>query len=219
MKPTDFEAFTAMLAAVGEMYGKSISEFANSLYWNALQGYELNAVRQAFDRHVKNPDTGQWMPKPADLIRMMQGSTQDASMLAWSKVDQTVRVVGPYQTVTFDDPVIHRVISDMGGWIDLCAKTDADWPYVQREFENRYKGYASRGEIPEHLPSLAGIADAENLKKGLQPQPVTLIGNRQRATSNYRSGSAEAGLLQISKLLPTTIQRIENNQGDRREAC
>lgn len=219
MKPTDFGAFTAMLAAVGEMYGKSISEFANSLYWNALQGYELNAVRQAFDRHVKNPDTGQWMPKPADLIRMMQGSTQDASMLAWSKVDQAVRVVGPYRTVTFDDAVIHRVITDMGGWIDLCGKSDDEWPFVQREFEMRYRGYASRGERPEHLPSLAGIADAENLKNGLQPQPVTLIGNRQKATSNYRSGSAEAGLLQVSQLLPTTIQRIENNQGDRREAC
>ncbi|GLR26528.1 DUF6475 domain-containing protein [Limnobacter litoralis] len=219
MKPTDFEAFSAMLCAVSEMYGKTVSEFANSLYWNALQNYELNSVRQAFDRHVKNPDTGQWMPKPADLIRMMQGSTQDSSMLAWSKVDKAVRVVGPYQTVTFDDPVIHRVISDMGGWVDICSKTDAEWPFVQREFENRYKGYATRGEIPEHLPSLAGIADAENLKQGHQMQPVTLIGNRRRAESNYRSGSHEAGLLQISTLLPETIQRITNNQGDRREAC
>jgi hypothetical protein len=33
------------------------------------------------------------------------------------------------------------VISDMGGWVLLGSKGDGDWPFIAKEFENRYRGY------------------------------------------------------------------------------
>lgn len=71
MKPSEFEEFTQLLTAIAELYGKTLSEWAQSLYWNALQQYDLGIVREALNRHVKNPDSGQFMPKPADVVRMM----------------------------------------------------------------------------------------------------------------------------------------------------
>jgi hypothetical protein len=29
--------------------------------------------------------------------------------------------VGAYQSVVFDDPLIHLVLEDLGGWIKICS--------------------------------------------------------------------------------------------------
>jgi len=99
MIQSEFENFSTVLAAVGDLYSKPVGDFALTLWWNALKDYDLNAVKDALGRHVRNPDNGQFMPKPADVVRMMQGSTQDSAQAAWAKVDRAVRHVGPYQTV------------------------------------------------------------------------------------------------------------------------
>jgi len=181
MKTDDFEKFGQMLVSVGELYSKSMSEMTIGLYFNALKEFDLLAVRQAFDRYVKNPDSGQFMPKPADLIRMMQGTSLDASMAAWAKVDKAVRQVGTYASVVFDDPLIHRAIADIGGWVKLGTKTDDDWPFVARDFQNLYKGYAHRNDTPEYDPVMLGITDLHNGSEGYGRQEPKLIGNAQAA--------------------------------------
>lgn len=80
MTQDDYEEFSGMVGAITELYGRAASEFAITIWWGALRQYDLAAVRQAFDRHVRNPDTGQFAPKPADLIRMMGGTTQDSAL-------------------------------------------------------------------------------------------------------------------------------------------
>lgn len=189
MKTDDFEKFGQMLVAVGDLYSKTMSEFSIGLYFNALKEYDLPAVRQAFDRYVKNPDSGQFMPKPADLIRMMEGTSLDASMAAWSKVDKAVRQVGTYASVVFDDPLIHRVISDMGGWVKFGTKTEDEWPFIARDFQNIYKGYAHRNEQPEYDPVLIGISDLHNSSEGYAKTEPRLIGNAQQAQRVMLGGS------------------------------
>jgi len=61
-----------------------------------------------------------WMPKIADIVRMIDGSTQSAAATAWAKVMRAVGSVGQYQSLAFDDPVIHLAIDETGGWISLC---------------------------------------------------------------------------------------------------
>ena len=51
----------------------------------------------------------------ADILRMMQGTSLDSALSAWAKVDKAVRRVGTYETIVFDDEIIHRVIHDMSG--------------------------------------------------------------------------------------------------------
>lgn len=189
MKPADFDQFVTMLTAVGDLYGKPPSEMAITLWWGALQQYDLAAVRQGFDRHVRNPDSGQFMPKPADIVKMLQGSTQDSAMVAWSKVDKGVRQVGTYSSVVFDDPIIHRVIHDMGGWVALGSKDENEWPFVAKEFQTRYRGYRVRNEIPEYPKQLIGIAESHNSREGHQSQPPVLIGSGEAAKRVLQGGT------------------------------
>ena len=121
MVNSELPEFAKTLLAVADYYGKELSTGVVDLYWQGLREYDLDAVRRALWAHARNPDTGQFMPKIADVAKVMQGRTSDQAAVAWSKVDQAVRRVGTYQCVVFDDPVIHRVIADMGGWVHILS--------------------------------------------------------------------------------------------------
>ncbi|MBA4707531.1 DUF6475 domain-containing protein [Aquitalea aquatica] len=194
MTQNDYDTFVDMLQAVADLYGKRLTEFSIGIYWGALKQVDLAVFREAMNRHVTNPDNGQFMPKPADLIRMMAGSSQDKALQAWHKVDKAVRQVGTYSSVVFDDPLIHRVLHEMGGWISLGTKTEDEWPFVAKEFENRYKAFASRQELPEYLPVLVGIIEAENRKEGHRVEPPMLVGDANVAMAVMMSGTNKPAL-------------------------
>lgn len=223
MRIDDFQKFHDGIAGVMSFYGKSLSGFALDVWWTALKVYDLAAIVDAFNRHLANPDAGQFAPKPADIIRVLQGSSQDSALRAWAKVDLAVRRVGTYCDVVFDDALIHRVIQDMGGWIALGTKAENEWPFVAKEFENRYRGFCSRGERPQYPPTLIGIATAHNFRKGYKNGAPVLIGKEQLARQVWRGGSDRPvlGLKRISADLGEMVagaleeQEVEE-QGGRR---
>jgi hypothetical protein len=194
MEIDDFQKFHDGIAGVMSFYGKSVSRFALDVWWTALRKFDLAAIVDAFNRHLANPDSGQFAPKPADIIRMLQGSTQDSAMRAWAKVDQAVRGVGTYCDVVFDDALIHRVIQDMGGWIALGTRSEDEWPFVAKEFENRYRGFSARGERPSYPAMLTGLATAHNSRNGYHAETLILVGNEQSARQVLRGGSNQPPL-------------------------
>lgn len=189
MKPSQFDEFCELLGVVSEQYGKTISAGAKTLYWQGLADFDFEAVQQALFRHVRNPDSGMFMPKIADIVKMLQGSTQDSALNAWAKVDKAVRSVGTQMSVAFDDPLIHKVLQDMGGWLGLGQKQESDWPFVAKEFENRYRGFKARGETPEYPKMLIGLYDATNLPNGFKATNPVLIGNKESAQKVLLGGS------------------------------
>lgn len=189
-KQTDYIRFLALLSGVSDYYGKALSEGVQDLYWNGLEQYDIEAVEKAFWEHTQNPDNGQFMPKIADITRAMQGRTQDQAAVAWSKVDAAVRRVGTYADVVFDDPIIHRVIAEMGGWIWFGQQVEDDWPFIAKRFEAMYRSYKVRGEVPDYQPVLTGMANAQNQQNGFKGQPPILIGNEQRAQAVLAGGVA-----------------------------
>ncbi|NYT68782.1 DUF6475 domain-containing protein [Pusillimonas noertemannii] len=196
MQPKDYDDFVMILGATAELLAptRPLSNIAIGMWWNVMKPYDLPAVRQAFDRHMHNPDSGQFMPKPADILKMMTGSTQDSALAAWSKVDKAVRQVGTWESVAFDDALIHRVLEDMGGWTMLGMKTDHDWPFVAKEFENRYRGYRIRNETPEYPPVLIGLAQAQNAQENRESQAPVLIGDATTAARVMQGGTAQPRL-------------------------
>lgn len=189
MQQSDYDSFVQLVNGMAELYGKSMSPVALALWWNALQPYDLSAVRQGLSRHMQNPDTGQFIPKPADVIKFIGGTTQDGALLAWAKVDRALRSVGTYRSVAFDDPIIHAVIMDMGGWVGLGSKDEREWPFVAKEFENRYRGYRQR-DLPSFSRWLVGIAESSNSQQGMSIEPPTLIGDVAKARLIMQSGSS-----------------------------
>lgn len=191
MKATDIDQFAAVLVGVYTFYDREISRFAADIWWSALQKFDLPAVTEAFNRHVTNPDVGQFLPKPADIVRLLSGKTQDRALKAWTKVDKAVRQVGTWESVVFDDALIHRVLHEMGGWLAMSQKTDHEWPFVAREFETRYRSHAACREIPAYPPVLIGIAEGYNHAIGSESGPPRLLGNRFEA-ERVMSGGGEA---------------------------
>ena len=182
MNASDQGRFVTILTGVADYYEKTLPASVISLYWAGLRAYDLAAVEKAMWEHTQSPDeAGRWMPKIADIKQKLEGRTQDQASVAWAKVDSAVRKVGTYRDVVFDDGMIHRVLSDMGGWISLGTKTEDEWPFVAKEFENRYRGYRLRSEAPEFPPVMIGIANAQNENQGFQKQEPVLIGNATKA--------------------------------------
>ncbi|MDF2434740.1 MAG: hypothetical protein JWP44_4371 [Mucilaginibacter sp.] len=189
MEATDASKLVDLVSNVYAFYRQDFSKFAASVWINAMQPFDLAAVADAMNRHCVNPDNGQFMPKPADIVRMLQGSTQDSGLVAWSKVDAAVRQCGTYVSVVFDDPVIHRVILDMGGWTLVGGKDEKEWPFIGKEFVNRYRGYKMRSETPDYPPVLIGISDAQNGRQGFRKTEPVLIGNAEQARRVMLSGT------------------------------
>jgi len=197
MQDNDSARFLALMTGICEYYGKEISKAVISLYWNGLKQFDYPAIEKAFWEHTQNPDTGQFMPKIADIMKMLQGRTTDQASIAWSKVDEAVRRVGTYRDVVFDDPLIHRVIQDMGGWIKLGTIDEKEWPFIERHFQTRYQGYKLRNDVPEYLPSLTGISNAQNAKEGFLKEEPVLLGNKEKAQQVLLGGNTNS-VLQIN---------------------
>ena len=194
MQTEQFQKFHDGISGVMSFYGKGVSTFQLDVWWNALKGYELDAVSDAFNRHLANPDVGQFAPKPADIIRMLQGSTQDSALRAWAKVDKAVRQVGTYEDVVFDDAIIHRVITDMGGWIGFGSKGDDEWPFVAKEFENRYRGFRGSNEKFDYPGKLVGIANINNARNGHKLEAPVLIGDELKARQVLNGGTEKPAI-------------------------
>jgi hypothetical protein len=189
MTESDRPTFFTLMGGVHAFYRQDFSDFSGGVWWMAMKPFDLPAVQDAVNRHCVNPDNGQFMPKPADIVRLLQGSTQDGALVAWAKVDRAIRQVGTYATVCFDDPIIHRVITDMGGWVAIGGKTEKEWPFLAKEFENRYRGYRTQGGVDEYPRLLVGIAEAQNGQQGFRSQAPVLIGDSSKAKRVLASGS------------------------------
>jgi hypothetical protein len=189
MRADELGAFRDFLTEALSFWGVQVSDFSLTVWWQAMRAYDIQACKQAFGRHAMNPDGGQFAPKPADVVRMLGGTNQDAALVAWAKVDRAVRSVGTYSDVAFDDALIHRVLHDMGGWIALGTKTEDEWPFVAREFENRYRGYRMRSERPEYPSLLIGMANASNQRSGQPMQPPRLVGDAGKCQAVIADGT------------------------------
>lgn len=190
--------FASLLTALSDYYRQEISKGVLALYWEGLRAYDYEAVEKAAWAHTQNPEqSGSFMPKVSEFVKMMQGSTGDQSAIAWSKAEEAVRRAGPYQDVVFDDAIIHRVLADMGGWIWLCSQDDKAWPFIGNDFKTRYKGYRMRGEIPDYAPILIGQANAHNSKAAINFmfKPL-LIGDKEKAQA-VMAGGTSAPLIQM----------------------
>jgi hypothetical protein len=196
MQPSDKPKFLEVLAGVHDFYGKELSSFAGQVWWQAMAGFDLEQATKALSAHLMDADRGQFMPKPADIVRQLQGTHADRSLVAWGKVLEAMRRVGAYQSVAFDDPAIHAAIMDMGGWPTVCRSEIDDLPFLQKRFCDLHRVFAQRAS-GGYLGHLAGEYEAINGLKGSRVEPPVLVGDEKRARLVMAGGSAE-GRVQIT---------------------
>lgn len=212
MQTNDIPQFIQMLHNLCEMYGKPrMSDEVAMLHFGALQDYSLEDVRKGFFAAMRNPDSGQFMPRPADVIRELSGSSDTRAASAWSKVFEAICRIGHMPSVAFDDAIIHAVITDMGGWVKLALVGNDELPFRERDFLRIYRGYIGRslGDYPRYLP---GMAEAENFGKGYAVEPPLLLGDAAKAQQVLLAGSAKPRLaVQPLSALPQELRGVLND--------
>lgn len=189
MKPAEIQRFADLITDAMGFYGKDVSKFALSVWWQACERFAFEQVSKALTRHAMDPERGQFAPKPADLVRMLAGTATDRAQIAWGKACEAMQRVGAYTDVVFDDPVIHAVIDDLGGWPKICRGELAELSYLQHRFTESYRAYAGREGV-EYPRRLIGdrASDDAYLMRGLPPPKPALIGDLVKAREVYRTG-------------------------------
>jgi hypothetical protein len=190
MQDSDKSEFMAMLEGIFLSYGKDINISVYRIWWGAVRQFSIEEIDKAFNAHVMNPESGQYLPKPADIIKHLKGTNTDRAAIAWSRVIRAIEIIGPYQTIAFDDPVIHAVIRDMDGWVKLNSITDAESPFVANDFKNRYRAYLTTGLL-EYPGKMLGISDGENMRNGYKTSDPVLIGNAEKAFYVLENGGED----------------------------
>ncbi len=145
------------------------------------------------------------LPMPADIRKYcLETREEDLDIrvaTARNKIKKAMNSIGTYVTVAFDDPIIHLVIRDFGGWIKL-GMTDME------EFENLlkwdlprlYKAYATRKNADIPL-MLEGKADDKTVK---------YIGNEEKAKRWILSYQQKVERLENKLENKTGVEAIEH---------
>jgi hypothetical protein len=201
MKISDKPALLTTVSDVLGYYGKPVSEFTLSVWWQACQPFELEQVSKALTAHAMDPERGQYAPKVADILRVLAGTATDRAQLAWGKAYDAMARVGAYTDIVFDDAAIHAVIEDLGGWPKVCRAELKELSYLQHRFCESYRAYAGRGEF-DYPRRLAGdrSPDSEYEKKGLPPPRPAVVGNVDKARQVFRGGGSGKAAISFKPL-------------------
>ena len=139
------------------------------MYFNILINYSIDQVNQGLSKHVLDPKHGTFFPKPADIVRNIDGasiSTEDRALTAWMAVEVAIGSVGSYGTLKLEDKQAMMSIKAIGSWQQLCATDRDKLAFKRQEFIANYK--ALENTPVEMLPeSLPGIAELENQRKSV----------------------------------------------------
>jgi hypothetical protein len=209
MEETDKKRFAELIAGLAQTFLTDVSIIDIENYWLFLRGYSIADMELAIVNFCTSPEGNRFMPKPGELIAALEGNATQQAQQAWTKIINAIRQIGGDATVVFDDPLIHSVLRDMGGWIRLCGMYSKDEPFKQREFESRYVAY--RRNPPKEYPrKLIGRMDAGNSLLGYSINKVPiLIGDEKKASTVYLKGQ-EAAKLSLYK--PLSLIHLEPPQ-------
>ena len=73
MREADKQEFGSIWKAAWELHGRTVTTGMLQIAFQALMQFEIDEVKAALTKHIRDPERGQFPPKPADIIAMMQG--------------------------------------------------------------------------------------------------------------------------------------------------
>lgn len=170
MQEQDKSAFRDMMMAAGEVYGREITKPLLQMYFAALAQAGIDQVQAAMMAHMQNPDSGQFFPKPADLIKQMTGTTkqqdaaiEDRAAIAWACIERDIRRIGSYGTLKLDDKQALATVKAMGGWQSICQTETSKMEWKRKEFIRMYEAFERTPleALPSYLPGRAELSEVK----------------------------------------------------------
>ncbi|MBM7074576.1 hypothetical protein JQC92_21590 [Shewanella sp. 202IG2-18] len=185
MTDHDKEEFAEVWSATYNLYSKQITLQTLALAFEALSHYDIQQIRNGLTGHIQSPEMGQFCPKPADVIKQIEGTGDDRAFTAWAKVLYGIHHVGAWSSIKFDDVLIHHVIEKIGGWVSLCKLKESELAFKQKDFISHYQCLLSK-PISDHYPEiLKGIIDCQQTASSKHIEYALLTDQNQITQHRY----------------------------------
>lgn len=164
MKNSDKRAFAQALIATGEVYDKEITQAKADIYFIDMTEFTVEQVIQAMAAHRRDPDRGRFFPKPADLIAKIEGEVHGQALSAWPEVE---RLAANSSEAISQNPITEIVVREMGGWQRFGRAEYREYPFLQREFVERYETYRQTPKLLEQAKQAQlGVRSNKTLQIG-----------------------------------------------------
>ena len=141
MNDSDKRAFAETLTAACAVYDrKPMEKPALQLYWQILTRFTIEQFHAAMSQHLER---SKFFPKPAEIVELIEGSTEDNATDAYRKVaalvgsyDEAGNYIGADNKPRFDCPRLQRTVDVL--WRDMCLLPHDEQHWVQKRFEEVY---------------------------------------------------------------------------------
>ena len=173
-------------------YDKPISPVGLMRAFKNLERFEFADVERAVQIH-QNSEAGKFRVTPSHVVTILEGAGEILAARAYERLVNAVSTLGAYEDVVFDDPIIHAIVRDEGGWIKMCEITDKDLPFFKNRFLKLYMALKER-RVFDYPKMLTGISNAQNSGKldndgkPIAVIPPSLVGDRDKAKQVYQLG-------------------------------
>ena len=184
MTPGDYDAFCEVVLGFAQLKGRPLAAATIELYWRAMQGWSIEAFRDAAEVLLRRCE---WMPTPKDFEDLRRSATERDGVDAWEVARRAARsaiALGRVrEDVTSGDALVDRAVATIGGYgaIALC---DTAWLHaLERRFLQAYAEVREVAEIRAALPHFAdrGVLSA---RKTEGPSGVAeILSPKSRATA------------------------------------
>ena len=193
---------TKLLFMTADYYKETLSEGDINLWLRDLSPFSFDDILSAFGKWRQSSDR---MPKISNIVEIIRGSEEDLALAALIKVESAMSRYGSYATVVFDDPIIHAVIPELGGWVRTCRLSENEFTWWKKDFRERYQHHLRYGTLTNLPPKLLGIFDEKNLLFGEKPQKPKVVGNYEKAIGWVSKLSNPESLSWLKKNAPEKI--------------
>lgn len=189
MNSQDQNKFKELITVMSETYGEEFTPAKVKLWWNLFKPHSIEVFEQALYTHIACPDAGMFSPKPANLMKFINGTTkeneqlvEDRAEMAWACIELEISRIGSYGTLELEDKQAIAAVKSIGGWRQLCMSTYDQLVWKKKEFMSAYDTY-ERTPL-EHLPNkLPGLIELSEHKQEQQQGMKSLMDG----LDNYRN--------------------------------
>ena len=207
-KKKDFESFLKTLTGLGELFDKKISDTLFELYWQTLNDLSFADFKRAANQLAL---TTKFFPKPVEFREQVLPDIATQAALAYAQVERAFTCAGVYASVVFDDPVIHAVLDNLGGWIEYCNQPEDNVKWWRKDFERRYQEFAplvKTGMIKP--PAMLGGLYAADPQSSERARLPVFVGDRQKALAWTEVVKKEKALeLEGAKKLEAAVPQMQ----------
>lgn len=158
--------FAVIFAVMCEYFEATPSEGLSQIYYEDLKNISIDEFKNAFQT-LRKTRVFKGLPKVAEILEAIYGKPEDRVGLAYHTLIETIKRVGPWETVIFEDGAIGRVVEALGGWELLNRWTADDWKYRKKDFDQLYMANLRSGRIkPIRLLGIFDLVNGMNGREG-----------------------------------------------------